>query len=304
MPLTDPVAQGQQQAVEKMPRARKHDHGQLLRPRPVEHAGQRHHIVLLTMQHQHALCERWGVGRFNLRHVETADGRAHQSEMLQGGAPMLQGQRTTRGDGGAEGKSGQRQGQRLALKPGLLRDLRNEVVEHGQQIGGLAHAVVKHSGRVAHAAKVGPYRQETELQPSAGQGLRHLIVERAAEQWMRVRHQRQPAGWPHGRIDRHFDRPRRALHQQLAGLRVHLHRPGLLIRVGRVREIGQTQALHHLATQQMALHDVIDVALIDIGVPDALGIDHADRPLLAAIEAPRPVDAHLARTRQPQRLDG
>jgi hypothetical protein len=85
--------------------------------------------------------------------------------MLQGGAPMLQGQRTTRGDGGAEGKSGQRQGQRLALKPGLLRDLRNEVVEHGQQIGGLAHAVIKRSGRVATPRKLG----RTATKPSCSQ---------------------------------------------------------------------------------------------------------------------------------------
>ena len=53
----------------------------------------------------------------------------------------------------------------------------------------------------------------------------------------------------------------------------------------------------------MLLNDLIDVLTVDIAVPNALGIDHADRPLVAAIQAAGLVDAHPAGSGQPQFLD-
>src|SRR5689334_14751623 len=53
----------------------------------------------------------------------------------------------------------------------------------------------------------------------------------------------------------------------------------------------------------MAVDDLVDVAAIDVGVPDRFGIDDQHRSFLAAIEAARLVDAHLAGTGETQRLD-
>ena len=47
-------AQDVQLAVEEMIGARHHDHRQLLRPRPVEHRGERHGLVVLAVDHQRA----------------------------------------------------------------------------------------------------------------------------------------------------------------------------------------------------------------------------------------------------------
>ena len=47
----DDLLQLREASVEKMPAPRKDDHGQLLRPRPVEHVGERHDVVLLAVDH-------------------------------------------------------------------------------------------------------------------------------------------------------------------------------------------------------------------------------------------------------------
>ena len=39
----------------------------------------------------------------------------------------------------------------------------------------------------------------------------------------------------------------------------------------------RAQALDHLAVLQMALHDLVDIGLVDKGVPDGFGIDYGDR---------------------------
>ena len=56
----------------------------------------------------------------------------------------------------------------------------------------------------------------------------------------------------------------------------------------------QQQALDDLAALQVRVDDLVDVALVDVGVPDALGIDDRDRAAGAAVEAAGLVDAHLA----------
>jgi hypothetical protein len=53
----------------------------------------------------------------------------------------------------------------------------------------------------------------------------------------------------------------------------------------------------------MLVNDFIDVFLIDIGVPDAFGINHQYRSFLATVQAAGLVDADLARAIQVKRLD-
>src|SRR5581483_2548035 len=48
----------------------------------------------------------------------------------------------------------------------------------------------------------------------------------------------------------------------------------------------------------MLLDDLLDVFLVDVGVPDAFGIDDDARALFAAIEAAGLVDAHVAGPRE------
>src|SRR5688572_1683285 len=63
------------------------------------------------------------------------------------------------------------------------------------------------------------------------------------------------------------------------------------------------QALHDAAVLEMLADDLVDVVLIDVGVPDSVGVDHGNRPLLAAIEAARLVDANLAGAGKLEALD-
>src|SRR5262245_47227900 len=53
----------------------------------------------------------------------------------------------------------------------------------------------------------------------------------------------------------------------------------------------------------MLLDDLVDIRAVDVGVPDRLGIDHDAGSFLAAVQAPRLVDAHLARPGETQLLD-
>ena len=53
----------------------------------------------------------------------------------------------------------------------------------------------------------------------------------------------------------------------------------------------------------MRLDNFINVAGIYIGVPDRFRVHHGYRPARTAVKATRLVDAHLAWSRQPRRLD-
>src|SRR5687768_10098201 len=65
----------------------------------------------------------------------------------------------------------------------------------------------------------------------------------------------------------------------------------------------QQQALDHAPLLQVRVDDLVDIVLVDIGVPDGLGVHHGDRAAGATVEAAGLVDAHAARPGQPQRLD-
>src|SRR4051812_38998559 len=102
-----------------------------------------------------------------------------------------------------------------------------------------------------------------------------------------MRDQRHAARLRLGPVDRAFDATRRAGDELAPRARAHLH----------------LQALDDASVAQMLLDDLVDVGLVDIGVPDTLGIDHHAGAFLAAVEAARLVDAHLPRARQAERLD-
>src|SRR5688572_1279841 len=53
----------------------------------------------------------------------------------------------------------------------------------------------------------------------------------------------------------------------------------------------------------MLVDDLVDVLAIHVGIPDRIGVDHHDRALLAAVEASRLIDAHLAGPGELQALD-
>ncbi|CAG9238348.1 hypothetical protein BCAR13_840140 [Paraburkholderia caribensis] len=70
-------------------------------------------------------------------------------------------------------------------------------------------------------------------------------------------------------------------------------------RVTRLKRYGSAvdqQALDNLAVGEMRIDDLVDIALVDVRVPDAFRIHDDRRPFLAAVETPRLVDAHLAGT--------
>src|SRR5688572_15618639 len=65
---------------------------------------------------------------------------------------------------------------------------------------------------------------------------------------------------------------------------------------------GCQQAFDHLPILEVRFDDLVDVVLVDIGVPDRFGVDHDHGPRGAAVEAAGLVDADLARTGQALRL--
>ena len=53
----------------------------------------------------------------------------------------------------------------------------------------------------------------------------------------------------------------------------------------------------------MALDNFVHIALVHVGIPDTLRVDHDYRSFLATIEAPGIVNAHLSLAVQSKRLE-
>jgi len=187
MPVPHPghrALQLRQATVEEMAAARKHDDRQLLRSRPVEHVGERNHVVLLAVDH-----DRVGRNRTDgeALHCRPDEHEAFGLDAL-GNACLHE---------RAERETGERQRQRGA-------EARPRVRKGGQRIVGLAVAVVKRAPRGADAAKVEAHGDVAQAEECLRERLRDLVVERAALQWMRMRDQRQPRGRHRGRVDDDF----------------------------------------------------------------------------------------------------
>src|SRR5687768_12218467 len=68
-------------------------------------------------------------------------------------------------------------------------------------------------------------------------------------------------------------------------------------------QASDAQPLHHAAVLEMLLDDLVDVFLVDVGVPHGFRVDHHHGTQLTAIHASRLIDADLARAVELQRLD-
>lgn len=64
----------------------------------------------------------------------------------------------------------------------------------------------------------------------------------------------------------------------------------------RVNDLGDLQSFNLAAVLEMFAEDLIDVGLVDEGIPSTAGIDDADGAVLATVHAARAVDARLATT--------
>src|SRR5262249_6524286 len=63
------------------------------------------------------------------------------------------------------------------------------------------------------------------------------------------------------------------------------------------------QSLDDAAVLDVLVNDLVDVFAVDVGVPDAFGINHHDGALFAAIHTSGRIDPALALARQPKLLD-
>src|SRR5210317_427126 len=60
------------------------------------------------------------------------------------------------------------------------------------------------------------------------------------------------------------------------------------------------QAVDRFAMQHMGFYDLVNVRLVDVGIPGALGINHADRAFFATVKAASLVHTHPACPGNPQ----
>jgi hypothetical protein len=96
--------------------------------------------------------------------------------------------------------------------------------QHGHVVG-LAGTGIVHAFGTADAAEIHPYSRITELVEGARQGLRDLVVHRAAVQRMRMRNQRDASrGWKvvgGGQVERAFELTGSAAYEEFFGLDIH-----------------------------------------------------------------------------------
>ena len=181
-----------------MSAARHHHHRQRLRARPVEGAGQRHHLIGLTVDHQ-------GTRRHGSEREVLCRG-ADQHQL-----PRMQGRRSLRGHIGAERKTGQRN--RLVALP--------QRMYHRQRIVDLAPPLVPFARRVTDAAEVEARGTPSALREGARKRHHHLVVHRAAELRMRMADQRQAARGTDGLVNGTFEFTSRASHYLALRARIH-----------------------------------------------------------------------------------
>src|SRR4051812_9961384 len=157
----DEIAQHMQLAMEEMIGARYQRHRQVLRPRPVEHRGERNCDIELAMDDERA----GGHGRQLT--VDDRDPNQHDS---------------FRSD--SLGKLGLHR--RAERETGEHHRFRGNSFVNRKQILYFPVALVMRALALADAAEVGPPRLVAEVDKRSRESLRHLVVERAAKQRVRV----------------------------------------------------------------------------------------------------------------------
>ena len=170
-----------QLAMEEMIRPGHHDYRQLLRPRPVEHRGEGHGVVVLAVDHE-------GTGRHG-RRLEARDADADQHQPL--GLNFLC--RRACSDAPKENPA------RTSFA-GSRRLRMAQVLE-------LASALIVHALGLADAAEIRPPGLVAQVDEGARKRLHDLVVKRAAEERVRVRDERDAARGAFGTVDSAFDTP-------------------------------------------------------------------------------------------------
>ncbi len=173
------------------------------------HCGQRHGVVVLAVHGQGALVQ--GLGHSGHRKPRRC--RADQNQLLQR-VPVQQRHRRVAGDEGTKGKAGQGQRPAGRIALGGMRD-------HRQQVVALAPAFVVRASALPHAAEVEAPGIPTALHKSARQGLHDFVVQRAAEQRVRVSDHCGTAPCTDSGVARHLQQTGWARNGETLGLRVH-----------------------------------------------------------------------------------
>ena len=146
---------------------REHDHREKLRPRPVEHVGERDDLVLLAVDHD-------GIGRHR-GDLEALDSGTGEHEAL--GLDALR-------DPGLHVRAERESAEGVGKPPA---EAIARVVERRERVFALAVAVVEAALRRADAAEVEAHRDVVERVECLRERLRDLVVERAALLRIRVR---------------------------------------------------------------------------------------------------------------------
>ena len=201
-------------AVEKVVGAGDHDHGNVLWTGPVEDGGQGNRVVQFAVD-QNAVGGNVGHGPFAGR---AADQRQALDGRAGGGQAFLQ----FRLHEGAERETGQGHGQaRIQAAHVFIQQL--HVVR-------LAHAMVMHAFGGAHAAEVDARHHVAEGDKRARQGLRDLVIHRAAVQRVRMGNEGDAARGVCREIEQAFHAARMAGEGKFFRISVHdAHTGGILL---------------------------------------------------------------------------
>ena len=171
----DRALQLRQPAVEEMAAAGEHDDRQLLRPRPREHVGERHDVVLLAVDDDR-------VGGHRRRRAKR---RTAGPTSTRRSAATVCATRVCTNE----------PNEKPASTTGSVAEARSalRVRERRERVGGLADAVVERASRLADAAEIEAHAGVAQREERLGERLRDLVVERAALQRMRMRDERDAA---------------------------------------------------------------------------------------------------------------
>ena len=192
--LLDYPLQRDQVAVEKMPGTGKHDHGERLRPRPVEHVFQCNDIIFLAMHDQRIFP--------NVADRKTPDRRGHQYQV-----PRRQLLRHGRSNKTAKRETTDR---KLAVAVSTPRVFRQR-----EKILDFAAPFVEDPVAGAYAAKIQPQGRVPQRDKRLGQCLHDFVVQRAAKKRMGMRDQRDAAPCCGGFTERYLELAHRAVDGKL-----------------------------------------------------------------------------------------
>ena len=269
----------------KWPTPGNDDHRQRLRPRPVERRRERHDVVDLAVDDQRCRPAPPASSKLLGR-------RADQHQPRAACRPRAAGRRRWR-----------RRSRRTRSRPAAAAGRRTRCARAARRSTASASSTSPRPSSQAPAGRADAAEVEAHAGASRAAGRRAPASARPCCPSCRRtadadgrRPRRRAAPPPAGRCA-HSMRAGRAGDRLRDRARVH--RGARLS--GRRRR--QQQALDDLALLQVRIDDLVDVVLVDIGVPGGVGIDHRDRAAGAAVQAAGLVDADPARPGEALGLD-